>query len=362
MLSKCEPLKRCCSIPQHFTLEYLRLNVCAQLAKVMQLLHFNYQLAKWGVSMRRISLVTLIAVSHNSALVQIAAAADIPMKAPVKAPVMATDWTGFYIGGNFGGIIGHGHSQDAISLFPPGTLGGIAPGVVNPVSSASGAGPTGALGGGQIGYNWQIGRWVLGAEGDFDWAGAKSGVQYQNFLASSVVVAPARLLYSDDEKLKWLATARLRLGWSTDSFLWYITGGGAWGGVDTSYTFQGTGSPTFATNPAAFSASTTKFGWALGGGVETTLGWLGASNHWSAKLEYLYVDLGNVTNTFTAPLASTTTSAYTVSNDIRIQEHLVRAGLNYRFGGGPERAYASAASSYASAGVRLVRILTPARI
>ena len=212
--------------------------------------------------MRRLLLSGVAAVS-TIAVTQLASAADMPTKAPVKAPVIAPmDCTGFYVGANLGGIIGHGRTDDAISLFPAGIVGGgVAPGVVNPISTVSAANsPSGAIGGGQIGYNWQTGRWVLGAEGDWDWSGAKSNVQDQNFLASSVVVAPAGLVYGNEEKLKWLATARLRLGWATDSFLWYITGGGAWGGIDSNYNFQATGTATFATAPATFSASTTKSG------------------------------------------------------------------------------------------------------
>jgi len=279
----------------------------------------------------------------------------MPVKAPLKAPaIVAPDWTGFYVGGNLGGIIGSGRTDDAISLDPAGIPGGgVAPGVINPISTVSAANsPSGALGGLQLGYNWQPGPWVLGAEGDFDWSGAKSSIQDSNFLASSVVVAPAALTYGNEEKLRWLATARARLGWADDSFLWYITGGAAWGRIQSNYNFQATGSTVFLTPPAAFSANTTKAGWVVGGGVETMLGWMGASNRWSAKLEYLYVDLGTVNNTFSVPFTSTSAgpSAYTITSSNHIQENIVRAGLNYRFGGGAERAYASAASSYASAG------------
>jgi outer membrane immunogenic protein len=299
--------------------------------------------------MRRLNCALLATVAAVS-LASVASAADMPMKAPVKAPVIvAPDWTGFYVGANFGGVIGSGKSDDAISLNPAGTLGGTAPGVLNPVSSISAANsPSGAIGGGQLGYNWQTGRWVLGAEGDFDWSGASSNVQAPSFIASSVVVAPAALAYSNEEKLRWLATARLRLGWADDSFFWYITGGAAWGGIQSNYNFQATGAGTFASAPAALSANTTKSGWAIGGGIETTLAWLGASNHWSAKLEYLYVDLGTVSNSFIVPQGGA--SAYTITSSNGIQEHIVRAGVNYRFGAPADRAYASAATSYACVG------------
>jgi outer membrane immunogenic protein len=255
---------------------------------------------------------------------------------PVKAPpitCVACDWTGFYIGVNAGGSIGHDRSTDTLSLFPAGTFGGVAPGVSTPVSSTTySQSPAGALGGFQAGYNWQTGHTVLGAEVDWDAAGQRSTLQIGNFLASSVVVAPAAYTLTDEQKIGWLATARARVGATYGYTLWYVTGGAAWGGVKTSSTFQATGSPTFATAPVAAAFSQTRSGWTLGGGVETALTFMGAP-HWSAKLEYLYVDLGSVNNSYAAALTATPASSYTVSSTSHVTDHIVRAGLNYRFPG-----------------------------
>lgn len=75
---------------------------------------------------------------------------------------------------------------------------------------------------------------------------------------------------------------------------------------------------------------TTLTGWTLGGGVETSLTWLGLPNQWSAKLEYLYVDLGNVTNTVNFP-GATAGTVYTDRVKTGINDNIVRVGLNYHF-------------------------------
>ena len=267
-----------------------------------------------------------------------ALAADLPVKAPPLPGCPGCNWNGFYVGVNLGGSIGHDRSQDSISLNPTGNFGGaLAPGVANPISSTVySQSPQGWLGGGQAGFNWQTGHIVLGAEGDWDWARQRDNLQINNYIASGSFVAPAAYGYSDEEKINWLATVRGRVGWASGYTLAYVTGGVAFGGVESNYTFQSLGNLVFATAPAAASFSTTKTGWVIGSGVETSLGWMGA-NHWSAKLEYLYVDLGTVSNSFAVPVAQTTLppggSTYTIASNTHIRDNIVRVGFNYRFGG-----------------------------
>ncbi len=259
-------------------------------------------------------------------------AADLPVKAqPPGCP--GCNWNGFYVGFNVGGGIGHDPSSDTISLNPAGTIAVISPGVINPISNTTySQSPAGALAGGQVGANWQIGRLVLGGEADWDWTRQRDNLQINNFIASSVAATAASSYgYSDEEKINWLATARARVGWASDYSLAYVTGGVAWGGVESNYGFNAFGSAIFATAaPGAASFSTTRTGWVLGSGVETSLGWMGA-NHWSAKIEYLYVDLGTVTNSFSVTRFGA--SAYTIASSTHIQDNIVRLGLNYRFGG-----------------------------
>jgi outer membrane immunogenic protein len=287
------------------------------------------------MKMHLLAGVALLALLGGSAT-----AADLPVrKAPVAPPVCPTcDWSGFYFGFNVGGSIGRDSTDNTITLSPNAPSAG----VTNPISALSYQhSPAGAVGGGQIGFNWQAGKWVFGLEADWDATGQRDTVNSHAFLASTIVVAPASVDYSDEQKIKWLATARARLGWAHDCFLWYVTGGAAWGKVDSNYTFQVTGlnaggTTVFGTGAAAASFSTTRSGWTIGGGVETSLGWFGLSgNNWSAKFEYLYVDLGTVTNSFTVPLTATPAAFYTFTGSSHIRDHIIRVGVNYRFNYGP---------------------------
>jgi len=116
---------------------------------------------------RLLAGVAISALLGGSAL-----AADLPVKAPPPG-CPGCNWNGFYVGVNVGGGIAHDQSQDAITLFPAGNFGGaVAPGVANPISNTTySSSPAGLLGGGQLGFNWQMGHLVLGAEGDWDWTG-----------------------------------------------------------------------------------------------------------------------------------------------------------------------------------------------
>jgi outer membrane immunogenic protein len=96
--------------------------------------------------------------------------------------------------------------------------------------------------------------------------------------------------------------------------LWYVTGGGAWAQVHNDFR-------TFTPTDALFSADFNLSGWAIGGGVETHL-W----GNWSAKLEYLYMDLGQYIDGGVDP---NTLQIYTMTTNVR--DHIVRAGLNYKF-------------------------------
>src|SRR5207247_256767 len=124
-------------------------------------------------------------------------------------------------------------------------------------------------------------------------------------------------------------TARGRLGWANDGALIYVTAGGAWAGIDETDTIAVavTPPPVGATTTASF--SNTKSGYAVGAGIEMRL-WA----NWTAKVEYLHIDLGGTTNTgvhnalpFIGPnLILTTTTG-------RIKDDIFRVGLNWKFGG-----------------------------
>lgn len=217
-----------------------------------------------------IATMSLLATSFS------AEAADIPRpvyKAAPRAVVAYYNWTGFYAGINGGYAWG---SSDWSAV---------------PTASNK---PKGAMVGGTLGYNYQVGSVVWGIEGDLDWSNVKGS-------------STCGGAFTCETANTYLGTVRGRIGYAFDRWLPYITAGGAFGNIKAT------------TSLAGLSASTSKdkFGWTAGAGLEYAF--LG---NWSAKLEYLYVDLGNF-DTGPAPIVNT----------VSFKENIVRAGLNYKFSG-----------------------------
>jgi outer membrane immunogenic protein len=230
--------------------------------------------------MKRLFLATVGAMSV--ALAGTAGAADLPrrMTLPTKAPpayiAPAYNWTGLYYGINGGGGWGNSRWTDSA-----GTTGNF--------------NLSGGLIGGTAGYNWQSGQTVYGVEGDVDWSGI-SGSTGSGICAGT----------SCKTENTWLGTARVRLGYAMDRVMPYVTGGVAFGGVT-------------ATVPGFPGQSDTKAGWTAGAGVEFAL-----AGNWTAKAEYLYADLGDMScSAANCGGAGTTT--------VQFNTHILRAGLNYRF-------------------------------
>jgi outer membrane immunogenic protein len=210
-----------------------------------------------------------------AALGGVAAAADLPPSPAVpayKAPAVyappAYTWSGLYVGINGGGAWGRS------SWTTPGSFD-----------------TSGGFVGGTIGYNYQMDQAVLGIEGDMDWAN----------INGTASCAAGSCKTNDN----WLGTVRGRLGLAADHFMPFISGGAAFGDIRASL-------------PGFGGGSATNVGWTAGGGIEFAL-----PGHWSAKAEYLYVDLGN----FSCGIGSCGATAQTVS----FTANLFRGGLNYRF-------------------------------
>jgi len=208
-----------------------------------------------------------------AALAGAAAAADLPpapapyYKAPAMVPVYS--WTGFYVGINGGG--GFGSSS---------------------WTTTNSFNVSGGQFGGTAGYNYQFGQGVIGIEGDIDWSDIKG---------STVVGCPTTCTTSDS----WMGTVRGRLGYAADRFMPFVSGGLAFGDIKAAV-------PGFA------GATQTNAGWTVGAGLEFAI-----AGNWTAKAEYLYVDLGN----FNCGL----NCGVLTNNNVAFHTNLVRGGINYRF-------------------------------
>jgi outer membrane immunogenic protein len=255
------------------------------------------------------SLTSLLVVASLGA----AKAADLPVKAPLIVPI-SYSWTGFYIGVNAGGS--WGNVSDSVAFMGTGA------GATSLPIASLGTRPSGFIGGGQAGYNWQIGTFVWGLETDLQWSGERGSNNVAGFTATCGVPCSV----SETDKITWFGTTRLRAGVTWSNWLFYVTGGAAYGGLNTTGTenFVGGAGPLIPLT----SATTTRLGYTFGAGVEGQL--VGA---WSWKAEYLFVDLGRVNYAFAEPAPPFAPG--TISQSFRATDNIFRLGVNWHFGGGP---------------------------
>jgi outer membrane immunogenic protein len=216
-------------------------------------------------------------------------AADLPPAAPPPprapaayipaAPVFT--WTGFYIGLNTGYAFGQSNWT-------------------SPMGSTGYFNVDGALAGGTIGGNYQIGQLVLGAEADFDWQNVRGALVGGNCTLPAVVPA------SCASASNWVGTFRGRIGFALDRVLLYATGGGAYANIKASVN-------------ALPWASSTELGWSSGVGVEVAM-----TDNWTAKVEYLAAGFEQPTCGLGSCLAAPPVS-------VKFYESMVRGGINYKF-------------------------------
>jgi outer membrane immunogenic protein len=185
----------------------------------------------------------------------------------------------------------------------------------------------GVIGGVQAGYNYQLGTWVWGWETDFQGSGQKGSSTF-NGVAGGPLAIPFTV--TADPKLEWFGTARSRLGvlWGPNVLL-YGTAGVAYGEVKDSTTLNGSIAGGAIAVGAVTNFKDVKAGWTAGAGAEAALG-----GGWSAKLEYLYIDLGKteLTTAATAAVAGATV-AINANHTFRDTDNILRVGLNYKWGG-----------------------------
>jgi len=239
--------------------------------------------------------LALIALGFGGSAVR---AADMPLKAP-PAPIPVYTWTGCYVGLNIGTNYGRSKTEYGANNI------GFAPGTQATTGDIK---LSGAIGGAQVGCNYQVGTWVFGLEGDFD-ATNKDGQEFQfGFPDWRIQVTET-----------WLATARARLGYTvTDKWLWYVTGGGAWTSMRVNNFIPGQ-LPFFSQQEKR-----TVSGWVVGVGTEYAVGY-----GWSVKSEFLYVNFGK--NDFFSQFDPVVGSVIRVKQE----DYIWRVGMNYKFGWSP---------------------------
>jgi outer membrane immunogenic protein len=254
-----------------------------------------------------------------------------PIATPTNAsPALAApgyNWTGIYVGGNFGDSRGH-------SAFTGTSINNA---FTNPISGAfdtetfaGGEKLSGMFGGIQIGFNYQLREnWVLGIEADVDVASITGSMGYCSTSTTFGTIGCT----SGSSRLSEIGTLRGRVGYAWDNWLVYGTGGWAWGEGSTtaSITCIDVACPA-ATDPftASPASSTVNLsGWVAGAGIE----WAFLPN-WSVRLEYLHLQFLDVAQNFTLNgvlLAGPTPFTITTGSQSNINIDTVRVGLNYLF-------------------------------
>ncbi len=243
------------------------------------------------------SMFSLVAIGALVAGPALAADLRMPVKAPPAQVEPVLSWTGFYIGANAG--VDWFNKDWSIPLTPINIAGGC-PGCPKP---AGGHAASSLLAGGQVGFNYQIDKFVIGAEAQADWTQLE---------ASNVDVSATFI--TDHSKTDSLGTIAARGGVAWGPALLFVKGGGAWA-HDKFWT-------STATIPIAQSLSETRWGWMIGGGIEYAF-W----NNWSVKIEYDHLDLGSRRETL-APVAA---GVLPFEYDVKQTIDLVQVGVNYRF-------------------------------
>jgi outer membrane immunogenic protein len=236
----------------------------------------------------------------------LAFAADLPAgtivtKAPAAA--LAYRWTGCYLGANVGGGVDH----ENFTNVNPNRL---------PNFDLGSQRAAGAIGGGQIGCDYQAGNWVFGGQV----MAVAAGLHGSNHVVPNPGDPQFPNIFDLSSRISSLATATARLGYAIQpQTLLYARGGGAWMRSNLDYTITGMGM-TFP-----FSAAQSRAGWTVGGGIE----FLVAPN-WSLFAEYNHMDFG----TDTLNTQGLGVAAGSPPEPIRVSHRIDTAtfGVNYRFG------------------------------
>jgi outer membrane immunogenic protein len=242
--------------------------------------------------MRRVILAA--AVAALSIVATTVSAQDILRS--MYSPVPVATWTGFYVGGNFG------YAWAAADALARATTTGS--------TSYDMKGPSA---GAELGLNTQMGNWLVGVESDVQWSWQKAngGNTAALFTSAGGPVPPG---IAEADKVTWYGTTRARLGVVSGPLLIFGTGGIAYG----QFKFDSNLADTSTSKPTS-----TRIGWAVGGGVEGML-----SRNWSFKAEYLHLDFGGFDDNYLVTVGGVTSTA---TLHTRLQNEVLRVGVNYFF-------------------------------
>jgi outer membrane immunogenic protein len=248
----------------------------------------------------------LLATTAVAATAFGAQAADLPSRtvkpAPYVAPAPVFTWSGFYVGANAGYGFSSSRTVRMTELDDgqdpyPGSYGSLS--------------PKGVFGGAQAGYNVQFGSFVVGLETDIQASRIRDKTNVFNDDTDYGLATKS--------EVNWFGTLRPRVGYAFNNVLVYATGGLAYGGVKYAQEYDG------GSYLASARVSKTKFGYALGGGVEYAF-----NANWTFKGEYQYINLGS-TNISAVEHRLGNPTSYTVNTKLRSDFHTVRLGVNYKF-------------------------------
>lgn len=227
--------------------------------------------------MRKIVLLSVSVMLAGTALATSATARS------AKSPNPVIDWSGFYAGGHLG--YGQGRTAAGQGLTIDTTSKGF-------------------LGGGQLGYNFQSGEWVLGVEADVSAANIDGST---NRLVGTDV-------YSSQPSIRWTSLLTARFGHAFGHFLPYVKGGVAFTGLRY-YLLD-------ITNGVSAEKNFSRTGWTVGGGLEYAI-----DGPWSVRAEYDYLDFRQKD----LPMTDSTGASVVLQYEQHL--HQVKFSLNYRFGG-----------------------------
>lgn len=231
-------------------------------------------------------------------------------------------WSGFYGGLHFG--YGWNAEESQLETLLYGEPMSLESQDLEEVPAEYDIDASGVLGGAQVGFNYQLDRFVLGLESDFAFTDMEGDTTESGSATSGGPPVTSNFLSRRSQSLKWFSTHRGRVGFlPAERLLLFATGGLAVGRHEDSMSlaFDSIGGTTFAG-----SETSTRVGWTVGGGVEYRF-----CTNWSAKLEYLYFDLGE--SAMRGLDVVFPNQPFQTRSDFEHEAHIARIGVNYRFWG-----------------------------